>query len=105
MLFDALYDPWPTPLAAAARDAGCRIVSGLDLLLAQAVGQFEQFTGVTRPGRRDARRASRGARIGPDYGLIRDLGLARTSRGGATLAARSSGVFDDPLWARTTSVP
>ena len=47
MLFDAIYDPWPTPLAAAAAaDGGCRMVSGLDLLLAQAVGQFEQFTGV-----------------------------------------------------------
>ncbi|MEU8301002.1 shikimate dehydrogenase [Micromonospora sp. NPDC048909] len=49
VLFDALYDPWPTPLAAAAQAAGCRIVSGLDLLLAQAVGQFEQFTGVRAP--------------------------------------------------------
>ncbi|MEV4628697.1 shikimate dehydrogenase [Micromonospora sp. NPDC049523] len=49
VLFDALYDPWPTPLAADARAAGCRIVSGLDLLLAQAVGQFEHFTGVTAP--------------------------------------------------------
>ncbi|PZF99954.1 shikimate dehydrogenase [Micromonospora deserti] len=49
VLFDALYDPWPTPLAASARAAGCPVVSGLDLLLAQAVGQFEQFTGVTAP--------------------------------------------------------
>ncbi|WBB69693.1 shikimate dehydrogenase [Micromonospora sp. WMMD812] len=49
VLFDALYDPWPTPLAAAAVAAGCRVVSGLDLLLAQAVGQFEQFTGVAAP--------------------------------------------------------
>ncbi|MGK5672989.1 shikimate dehydrogenase [Micromonospora sp. URMC 106] len=49
VLFDALYDPWPTPLAASAQAAGCRIVSGLDLLLAQAVGQFEHFTGVTAP--------------------------------------------------------
>ena len=49
MLFDVLYDPWPTPLAASAQAAGCRIVSGLDLLLAQAVGQFEQFTGVPAP--------------------------------------------------------
>ncbi|MER7459440.1 shikimate dehydrogenase [Micromonospora sp. NPDC126480] len=49
VLFDALYDPWPTPLASAAGAAGCRIVSGLDLLLAQAVGQFEQFTGVPAP--------------------------------------------------------
>jgi shikimate dehydrogenase len=49
VLFDVLYDPWPTPLAASAQAAGCRIVSGLDLLLAQAVGQFEQFTGVPAP--------------------------------------------------------
>ncbi|MEV0808419.1 shikimate dehydrogenase, partial [Micromonospora sp. NPDC050200] len=49
VLFDALYDPWPTPLAVSALAAGCRVVSGLDLLLAQAVGQFEQFTGVPAP--------------------------------------------------------
>jgi shikimate dehydrogenase len=49
VLFDALYDPWPTPLAAAAARAGCPIVSGLDLLLAQAVRQFVQFTGVSAP--------------------------------------------------------
>jgi shikimate dehydrogenase len=47
LLFDAIYDPWPTPLAAAATARGVRVVSGLDLLLAQALGQFEQFTGVT----------------------------------------------------------
>ncbi len=57
VLFDALYDPWPTPLAAAAAAAGCRIVSGLDLLLAQALGQFEQFTGV-RPAPEAAMRAA-----------------------------------------------
>jgi shikimate dehydrogenase len=49
VLFDALYHPWPTPLAASAQAAGCRIVSGLDLLLAQALGQFEQFTGIEAP--------------------------------------------------------
>ncbi len=46
VLFDAIYDPWPTPIAAAAAGAGVRVASGLDLLLAQALGQFEQFTGV-----------------------------------------------------------
>ncbi|GAA4570912.1 shikimate dehydrogenase [Micromonospora coerulea] len=56
VFFDALYDPWPTPLAAAALAAGCRVVSGLDLLLAQAVGQFAQFTGVAAPV--DAMRAA-----------------------------------------------
>ncbi|MGH3682405.1 MAG: shikimate dehydrogenase, partial [Natronosporangium sp.] len=49
VLLDVLYHPWPTRLAAAAGSAGCRVVSGLDLLLAQAVGQFELFTGVPAP--------------------------------------------------------
>lgn len=49
VLFDVVYDPWPTPLAASAERAGCRIVSGLDLLLAQALGQFELFTGHKPP--------------------------------------------------------
>jgi shikimate dehydrogenase len=49
VLFDAIYDPWPTPLAAAAQAAGARIVSGLDLLLTQAVHQFRLFTGVPAP--------------------------------------------------------
>jgi shikimate dehydrogenase len=56
VLFDALYDPWPTPLAASAQAAGCRVVSGLDLLLAQALGQFLHFTGVHPPV--DAMRAA-----------------------------------------------
>ncbi len=47
VLFDALYHPWPTPLAAGAEAAGCRIVSGLDLLLYQGIRQFEMFTGAT----------------------------------------------------------
>jgi shikimate dehydrogenase len=57
VLFDAIYDPWPTPLAAAATAAGVPVVSGLDLLLGQALSQFEQFTGVT-PAPEDAMRAA-----------------------------------------------
>jgi shikimate-5-dehydrogenase len=49
VVFDVVYDPWPTPFAAAAQKAGCRIVSGLDLLLAQAIEQFKIFTGVPAP--------------------------------------------------------
>jgi shikimate dehydrogenase len=49
VLFDAVYDPWPTPLARSAAAAGLHVVSGLDLLLAQAVRQFELFTGVAAP--------------------------------------------------------
>ncbi|MFC0528515.1 shikimate dehydrogenase [Phytohabitans kaempferiae] len=65
VLFDALYDPWPTPLATSAAAAGCRIVSGLDLLLAQAIGQWEQFTGVTPAPRAAMREALFAARRQP----------------------------------------
>ncbi|MFK4541783.1 shikimate dehydrogenase [Streptomyces tendae] len=44
-LFDVLYDPWPTALAARWSAHGGAVVSGLDLLLHQAVLQVEQMTG------------------------------------------------------------
>lgn len=47
VVFEVIYDPWPTPLAAAAR--GRVLVSGLDLLVHQAVLQFQLFTGVPGP--------------------------------------------------------
>ena len=47
-LFDVLYDPWPTPLAAAWSERGGKVVGGLDLLVHQAVLQVEQMTGVPR---------------------------------------------------------
>jgi shikimate dehydrogenase len=45
VLFDVLYDPWPTPLAAAWAAAGGTVLGGLDLLVHQAVLQVEQMTG------------------------------------------------------------
>ncbi|MFJ5224536.1 shikimate dehydrogenase [Streptomyces sp. NPDC088400] len=44
-LFDVLYEPWPTTLAAAWSARGGAVVSGLDLLVHQAVQQVEQMTG------------------------------------------------------------
>ncbi|GAA2414434.1 shikimate dehydrogenase [Streptomyces coeruleofuscus] len=44
-LFDVLYDPWPTALAARWSAYGGAVVSGLDLLVHQAVLQVEQMTG------------------------------------------------------------
>ncbi|MFF5102668.1 shikimate dehydrogenase [Streptomyces sp. NPDC000134] len=44
-LFDVLYEPWPTALAARWSAHGGAVVSGLDLLLHQAVLQVEQMTG------------------------------------------------------------
>lgn len=49
VLLDAIYDPWPTPLAAAVQAAGGRVVSGLEMLLNQAFTQVEQFTGMAAP--------------------------------------------------------
>ncbi|MGC5344727.1 shikimate dehydrogenase [Streptomyces sp. DT24] len=44
-LFDVLYEPWPTPLAAAWSARGGAVVGGLDLLVHQAVLQVERMTG------------------------------------------------------------
>lgn len=49
LVLDAIYDPWPTPLAAAVSAAGGTVVSGLEMLLNQAYGQVEQFTGHPAP--------------------------------------------------------
>lgn len=52
LVFDVVYDPWPTPLADGAEAGEVTLVSGLDLLVHQAVLQVELMTG---------RRASVGA--------------------------------------------
>ncbi|WP_102141074.1 shikimate dehydrogenase [Mycobacterium hubeiense] len=56
LLLDAIYDPWPTPLAAAVEAAGGRVISGLEMLLHQAFAQVEQFTGLPAP--KEAMRAA-----------------------------------------------
>ncbi|MFJ3970117.1 shikimate dehydrogenase [Streptomyces parvus] len=45
ILFDVLYEPWPTRLAAAWSAHGGAVVGGLDLLVHQALLQVEQMTG------------------------------------------------------------
>jgi shikimate dehydrogenase len=49
VLLDAIYDPWPTPLARAVAAAGGEVISGLQMLLHQAFSQVEQFTGRPAP--------------------------------------------------------
>lgn len=56
LLLDAIYDPWPTPLASAVAAAGGGIISGLQMLLNQAFAQVEQFTGMPAP--KEAMRAA-----------------------------------------------
>src|SRR5205823_5217785 len=48
-VLDVVYAPWPTPLAAAAAAAGCRVASGLAMLLHQACAQVELMTGCPAP--------------------------------------------------------
>ena len=49
VLLDAIYDPWPTPLAQAVAERGGEVISGLQMLLHQAFSQVEQFTGRPAP--------------------------------------------------------
>jgi shikimate dehydrogenase len=58
VLLDAIYDPWPTPLAAAVAAAGGTVINGLEMLLNQAFTQVELFTG--RPAPKEAMRAALG---------------------------------------------
>ncbi|QDP96735.1 shikimate dehydrogenase [Microlunatus elymi] len=47
VIFDVIYDPWPTALATAAEQSGRTVLNGLDLLVHQAIGQLELMTGRT----------------------------------------------------------
>lgn len=49
VLFDVVYDPWPTPVAKAWEAAGGGVAGGLELLVHQAVGQLRLMTGSDVP--------------------------------------------------------
>jgi shikimate dehydrogenase len=49
VVFEVVYDPWPTPIAAAAAEDGRVVVSGLDLLVHQAALQVRLMTGSDVP--------------------------------------------------------
>jgi shikimate dehydrogenase len=56
VVVDTVYEPSETPLLAAARARGARVVNGLGMLVHQAALAFEAFTGVSAP--LDAMRAA-----------------------------------------------
>ena len=64
-LLDVAYHPWPTALASRWAHAGGRVVSGLEMLLHQAVHQVRIFVngdpGRALPGEADVIRAMRAA--------------------------------------------
>lgn len=84
LVFDAVYAGWPTPLARAAEAAGRTVVGGAELLLAQALLQFEQFTGV-RPDPQVLRSALTAA-IQPKIVLVGFMGAGKTTVGRALAA-------------------
>jgi shikimate dehydrogenase len=49
VVFDVLYHPWPTPLAAGALERDRCLVGGLDLLVHQAALQVRLMTGTDAP--------------------------------------------------------
>ena len=60
-VIDVVYAPWPTRFAGSALAAGCPVVSGLTVLLYQAVAQVELMTG--HPGPAEAMRAALAAAV------------------------------------------
>jgi 3-dehydroquinate dehydratase/shikimate dehydrogenase len=49
VVYDLVYDPDPTPLMHAAAAAGCDVIGGVEMLVAQAERQFEIWTGQRPP--------------------------------------------------------
>jgi len=45
VVLDMVYDPEWTPLLLAAKSLGARVISGLEMLLVQAIHQAEVWTG------------------------------------------------------------
>lgn len=45
LLFESLYDPWPTNLVSHWERAGGRVIGGLELLVGQAIEQIKLFVG------------------------------------------------------------
>jgi len=69
-LFDVVYDPWPTALAAAWAEHGGQVIAGLDLLVHQGALQVVLMTGT-------------GADIGELVAVMRAAGqAAMTARAG-----------------------
>jgi 3-dehydroquinate dehydratase/shikimate dehydrogenase len=49
VVFDMVYEPRETALLAGARARGCVVIDGVEMLVAQAVGQFEAWTRQPAP--------------------------------------------------------
>lgn len=68
LVYDLVYNPPETRLLRDAAAAGCRVIGGLDMLVAQAQAQFTWWTGQRVPARvmRDAALARLGTVTAPE---------------------------------------
>ncbi len=99
-LFDVLYSPWPTALAARWSARGGSVLGGLDLLVHQAVLQVERMTGRDDVPRAVLRRAGlaaldhRARRARPKAVVIGPMGVGKSTVG-ALVAERLGCGFRD----------
>ncbi len=49
LVYDLVYNPWPTPLLQVAQEAGANILGGLAMLVYQGAASFELWTGREAP--------------------------------------------------------
>lgn len=49
VVFDVVYNPLKTKLLREAKEAGCRVISGVEMFVNQAATQFELWTGEKAP--------------------------------------------------------
>lgn len=47
VLFEVLYDPWPTAISQKWSESAQEVIDGLELLIHQAISQVEIFSGVS----------------------------------------------------------
>jgi shikimate 5-dehydrogenase len=80
VVYDLVYQPLTTRLLRESRAAGCRVIGGLEMLVAQAERQFEIWTGQR-----------------PRPGIMRTAALSAIDRrGGATWQAASRALCPEP---------
>jgi shikimate dehydrogenase len=49
LIYDVVYNPWPTPLLKLAQKAGANILGGLPMLVYQGAASFKLWTGKEAP--------------------------------------------------------
>jgi shikimate dehydrogenase len=49
LVYDLIYNPYPTPLLKLAQEAGANILGGLPMLVYQGAASFELWTGKEAP--------------------------------------------------------